>query len=320
MQNRLLAGGIVLAGIAVFIALINGNLFGIATEFEDMTDGFRPVMEDEALATAKQDVAALGAVSNEFGTAVMPALAGALQMDEAGLNQFMGQQFPAVAAGVQALPSIVNEFTGVVGLLESQQSNFETADQIPTSNLPATTMPWIILLVSLAILAVGIWLFLRPRNGSLIATVVGALIVIGVLVLSFIPKAEAADDMNDALKPVYNAAMVEGAGGALQVVGGMGQEMQTAMLPGLQQQLGLSQEELVGFLSQFPATAGALESLPVTMGRFQGLVATFDTELSNYEAVQDTALTPIAWTVLIGGLATFLFGGYAYLIARREPS
>ena len=318
MRNRMLAGGVVLAGLAVLVMTLNGNIIGIAPDFEEMTDGFRPVMEDETLATAKADVEALGAVSQEFGTAVMPALAGALQMDAAGLNQFMGQQFPAVAAGVGALPAIVDEFTQVVGLLESQQSNFEKSDQIPTSNLPATTMPFILLGITAGALVVAYLMIRNAKSGSLWAAGFGAVVIIGVLVLSFIPKAKAADDMNDALKPAYNAEMVQGAAGALQVVGGMGQEMQATMMPALAQQLQLSPEELQGFLSQFPATAAALESLPEAMGRFTGLVTTFDEQLPNYESVQDTALTPIAWTALVAGIAILLFGGYGYYAASKE--
>lgn len=318
MRNRLLAIGVALAGIAVLVMTLNGNIIGIAPDFEEMTDGFRPVMEDASLATAEADVAALGAVSQEFGTTVMPALAGALQMDADGLNQFMGAQFPAVAAGVGALPDIIEEFTGVVGLLASQQENFEQADQIPTSNLPATTMPWILLGITLGALIVAYLMFRNAKSGSAWAMVFGVGVVIGLLVLSFIPKAQAADDMNDALKPVYNEAMVQGAGGALQVVGGMGQEMQTVMLPALAQQLQLSEAELQGFLGQFPATAAALQSLPDTMERFQGLVATFDAQLPNYESIQDTALAPVAWTVMLAGIAIFLLGGYGFYAARKE--
>jgi hypothetical protein len=318
MRNRMLAVGVALAGVAVFIALLNGNLFGIAPDFEDLTDGFRPVMQDDALATAKADVAALGAVSNEFGTAVIPQLSAALQMDAASFNGFMGQQFPAVAAGVAGLPDIVTEFTGVVGLLESQQENFEQADQIPTGNLPATTMPWILLAITLGALVVAYLMFRNAVSGSIWATAFGAAVVIGVLVLSFIPKAQAADDMNEALKPVYNTAMVQGSQGALQVVGAMGQEMQATMLPALAQQLSLSPDDLNAFLTNFPATAGALENLPAAMGRFTVMVTAFDEELTNYESITETALAPIAWTVLLAGIAIFLFGGYGFYAARKE--
>lgn len=318
MRNRLLAGAVALAGIAVLVMTLNGNIFGIADDFEDMTDGFRPVMTDEALAAAKADVAALEAVSQEFNTMVVPQMAAALQMDAQSFGGFMQQQFPAVAAGVQALPEIVAEFNGVVSTLESQQANFEKADQIPTSNLPATTMPWILLGVTIGAVIVALLMFRNARSGAVWAAAFGLAVFVGVLVLEFVPKANAADDMNDALRPVYNEQMVQGADGALQVVGAMGNEMQTTMMPALAQQLNLTPEQLSAFLSEFPATAAALESLPQAMARFDNLVTTFERELPNYQAVQDTALSPIAWTVLIAGAVILVLGAYGFITARSE--
>lgn len=318
MRNRILAGGVVLAGIAVLIATLNAGIFSIADDFEDMTDGFRPVMTDEALATAEADVAALDAVGREFNTMVMPQMSAALQMDAQSFNGFMGEQFPAVASGVNALPDIVDEFTFVVNTLEAQQANFEKADQIPTSNLPATTMPWILLGITIGALIVGFLMFRRAKSGSAWTAAFGVAVVVGVLVLQFVPKANAADDMNEALEPVYNEQMVQGAAGALQIAGAMGGEMQDTMMPALAQQLNLTPEQLSAFLSEFPATAAALETLPQSMGRFQNLVTTFDQELPNYQAVQDTALSPVAWTVLIAGIAIALLGGYGFFTARTE--
>ena len=179
-------------------------------------------------------------------------------------------------------------------------------------------LPWILLGITIGALVVAYLMLRSAKSGSAWAAVFGVGVTVGALVLSFVPKANAADDMNEALDPVYDAEMVQGAGGALQVVGAMGEEMQSTMLPALAQQLSLSPEQMSAFLAQFPATAGALESLPETMGRFQGLVATFDGQLSNYQSIKDTALTPIAWTALLAGIAIAILGGYGYYTARKE--
>ena len=57
-------------------------------------------MTDEAIATAQADVAGLGAVSDEFNTAVAPAVAQALQFTAEELNTFLGTNFAAVAADI----------------------------------------------------------------------------------------------------------------------------------------------------------------------------------------------------------------------------
>ena len=308
MRNRILASGVIVAGIVMLFSMLQANLFGIAPEFEDLTDGFRPIMEDEALATAQADVQALEAVGTEFQTAVLPQMSQALGMDEATFGAFMGEQFPAVAAGVEALPAVSQQFNGFLGLLEDQQANFGRADDIPTTFWPATTMPWIILFIGGGMVITGAWMFFRARSGNVAVAAFGILVLLGAGVLAFVPKANAADDMNSALEPVYTQELVDGAAASVAVVGAMGQEMQQVMLPAIAQQLQLSDAELAGFLSQFPATAAALESLPEAVGRFTVLARTFDEQLTNYQAVQVESLTPVAWTVMVTGAVTLVLG------------
>lgn len=318
MRHRILAFGVIAAGIAMLISMVQANLFGIAPEFEDLTDGFRPIMEQDSLDTAAADVAALAAVGDEFQTAVLPQMSQALGMDQATFGMFMSEQFPAVAAGVGALPAVTDQFSGVVDLLADQQSNFENADDIPTTFWPATTMPWIILVIGAGMIVTGSVMLILPRPGSYAVAAFGLLVLIAATVLAFVPKASSADDMNSALEPVYTIQMVSGASGAVDVIGAMGQEMQQVMLPAIAQQLQLTDEQLNGFLSQFPATAAALEDLPAAVGRFSNLVDTFGEQLPNYQAVKVEALTPVAWTVMVTGAATLLLGLVGLVLPSRR--
>ncbi len=321
MRRSIAAGGVVIAGIVVLaVGLMNG-LFTVAPAFEDLTDGFRDtVMSDEAIATTQADIAALSAVSNEFSTDVIPTLSGQLGMDPEAFNAFLGSEYPAVAAGAAALPGIIDQFNGVVTLIESQQANFESADALPTSTMPATTLPWLILGIGLVGVAIGLWMFFDGRMAAWAGVVVGVLVIVSTLSLSFLGKSNAADDMNDAFRPVYTADLVSGSSGALQIVGAMGQEMQTALIPGLAEALGMTVPDVQAFIgSEFPATAAALGSLPDAMGRFQVTVGAFDSQLDNYDAIKDTALTPISWTVLLGGVAIALFAASALFGTKPEP-
>ncbi len=320
MSKRLPALGVLAIGVIVLIVLFTTNLFTVGSAFEDLTDAFRPIMTDQAIETAQTDVAALGEVSNEFSTKIAPALAQAMQMTPEELNAFLGTNFPAVAAGVAALPQIVPQFTGVVDLLAAQQSNFEQADAIPTSNLPATTVPWIILLIGIAAIVVGIVMLRGTRFAWLIAVGFGVLVVAFTLVLSFLPKSSAADDMNAALKPVYNQELVSGSAQALGVVGAMGQQMSQEMLPALSQALGMDATQMQGFLSQFPATAGALENLPASIDRFQKMVTAFDSQLDNYNTIKNTKLNPIALMILVAGLLVIVCGVWSFMADRNRPA
>ena len=140
MSRRLPAFGVIAIGVVVLIVLFANNLFTVGPAFEELTDEFRPIMNEDAIAVADADVAALGAVATEFQTDLAPALAQSLQMSPDDLNAFMGTQFPAVAAGTAALPAVVAEFSDVVALLSSQQSNFESADAIPTQQRQIPSM------------------------------------------------------------------------------------------------------------------------------------------------------------------------------------
>lgn len=319
MQKRLAAAGVALVGVVVIVVAFANSLFSVAPAFEDLTDGFRDnVMTDEAIAQAKQDIGALAAVNDEFPS-VVAGLAGVFGTDAAGFQGMMGSQFPAVAAGVEALPTIVDEFNGVIGLIDSQQANFQSADEIPTSSAPATTLPWIILGIGIAALAVGVWMFGGGRTAAYVAVVLGAVVVASSLLLGLLGKSGDADDMNDAFRPVYTEQLVTQSAGALQVVGAMGEELQTAVIPAVAAQMQMSGEDTVAFIGeQFPATGAALQALPDAMGRFQGLVGAFDSELDNYNDIKDTALGPIALIVLLAGVAVLVLGTWGVIASREE--
>lgn len=321
MQRRIAAIGILVVGLALIAVPIVNDMFTVAPAFEELTDGFRDtVMTDDAIAQARTDVAALSAVADEFGTTVVPTLASALEMDPATFNGFVGEQFPAVAGGVAALPDIAAQFTGVIDLMESQQANFTDADAIPTTSLPVTTVPWTILLIGVAAVAVAVVMFMNRRLGATLALILGVLVVAGAFLFSLIGKSQAADDLNEAFLPSYTAELVAQSQGAVQAVGAMGDEMQTAMLPGLAVQLGMSEEQVQAFIGEnFPATAAALDTMPDAMERFEAMVGVFDAQLANYDTIKDTALTPIAWMIVIGGALIFVLGIWG-LAARPAPT
>jgi len=204
-------------------------------------------------------------------------------------------------------------------LMNSQLDNFEQADAIPTSDLPATTLPWIILLIGVAAIIVAIVLFFNFRIGAILAIVLGVVVVASSVLLNLVDKAGAADDMNEAFKPAYTQELVDGSEQALVVVEGMAVQMNDEMLPALAQQLGMDQEQLGQFMAtEFPATAQAMQSMPDAMGRFDVMVVTFGSQLENYNTIKDTVLQPIAWTVLIGGALILILGAWGLIDFGRS--
>ena len=131
-------------------------------------------MSDEAIAATNTDIAALSAVSTEFGTKVVPTLSAQLGMEPEAFNTYLATEYSAVATGAAALPDIIEQFSGVTALIESQQVNFESADSLPTSTVPATALPWMILAIGLIGMGIGLWMFIDGRTAAWAAVLVGA--------------------------------------------------------------------------------------------------------------------------------------------------
>lgn len=309
--RKVSAGVVIVVGIAFLVITMMNNLFQVGPAFEEMIDDFRPVLTDESLAVARADIAGLEAAGVEFQTVVGPAMAEALGITPEEFAGLVETQYPAVALGMASLPEITATFNGLIDTLDSQQELFASADAIPTENLPATTVPWIIAISGALAIVVGIMMFKPGNVWAILAVVLGAGLVIVTFALSLPQKAADADELNENLTPIYTQELIDGATASLAVIGAMGQQMQAEMLPDLAAQLGMSQEQLNAFLGEnFPATAAAMQSMPAALERFGGFVAVFATNLDNYMTIQPVAFVPIIWALVIGGAIMVLMGGY----------
>lgn len=327
MIKRVASGALVVVGVVFVVVAFARNLFAVGTDFEEMIDDFRPIITDESIASYRADLNGLTAVAVEFETSLAPALAGQLGFTPEEFSGFVATQFPDVATGLATLPEAGPQFLGLIDLLADQQSNFESADAIPTKDFPAMTVPWGIFLLGLVAIVLGALMFrMETRVTAIVALVLGALIVFASFLLTLPGKSADADDLNAALKPVYTVETVDGAQQGLFVIGAMGQQMQTEMLPALGAQLGMDEATLMGFLGEnFPATANALGTMPDSLGRFGDLVEVFQANLDNYDTLRPVAFLPIIWIFILGGFvmaiagAVRLFGDKPEMGVEVEP-
>ena len=317
MPRKISGGLVILVGVVFIVVTLINNLFAVGPAFEEMITDFRPLLAEESLNTARADIAVLEAAGEEFQTAVAPGMAQALGMTPEEFAGMVQGQYPAVAQGMQALPEITATFSGLIDTLDSQRALFESADAIPTDDLPATTVPWIITISALLAIVIGVMLFMPGRVWPILAVVLGAALVITTFVLDLPQKAADADELNENLTTIYTQELIDGATGSLAVVGAMGEEMQTKMLPDLAAALGMSPDELNAFMGEnFPATAAAMQSMPDSLPRFEAFVGTFAMNLDNYETIQPVSFTPIIWMMVIGGFLILLAGGYAGIVKQ----
>ncbi len=317
--RRFAAGLMVLVGGAFVAVTLFANLYKVGPAFDRMTDGFRPMMTEQSIQTARQDIAGLSAASTEIQTKMLPTLAQQLNMTPAQLTAMMQQQFPDVAAGLQALPQVTPSFNNLVNTLDEQRSNFAAADAIPTKSLPSTTVPWSLLAVGVIAIGLGVVVWFTPKSGAIIATILGAALIAVPLSLNMVSKASSADSLNSGLKPVYTQQLVTGAQQSLQTLSAMGTQMQNEMLPALATQLQMQPAQMTALLQQqFPATAAALTGMPAALNRFDGMVAQFDKHLADYKVLKPVEFSPIVWLMISGGIALFVLGGAGLLITTHR--
>jgi len=218
-----------------------------------------------------------------------------------------------------ALPTAIPTFDGLINTLDKQRPLFASADAIPTKSLPATTVPWALLGAGVLVFLIGLAALRSPKAGGAAALVVGLVLLVVPMVLSLPGKAADADQLNANLKPIYTRALVDNAKGALGTIGAMGAEMQTTMLPALATQLKMTPEQLQSFLgTNFPATAKALQTMPATMERFNGLVKVFDNNLGNYETLKPVGLARLILILMVSGGLVAVLGAVSVATARRE--
>lgn len=316
--RRVAAGLLVLIGAGFVAVTLAANLFHVGPAFDRLTTDFRPVMTQKAIQTDRQDIAALTAANTEIQTKMLPALAQQLGMTSTQFSTMMAKQYPAVTAGLAAVPQITPSFSSLVTTLDEQRPYFKAADAIPTSSVPTTSVPWSLFGVGLLTAGLGVWVWFRPRGGAIAVTVMGAALIAVPLILSMPHKASYADTLNDNLKPVYTQQLITQADSSLTTLSAMGTEMQQKMLPDLATQLKMTPDQLNTFMSEnFPVATAALAQLPQSLGRFQNLVATFDGRLSDYNTLKPHAFVPIVWMMIGGGAALFLLGGAGVVISGK---
>jgi len=311
IPRKISAGVVIVVGIVFLVVALMNNLFQVGPAFEEMIDDFRPILTDESLATARADIATLEAAGTEFRTAVAPGMAQALGMTAEEFGGLVQSEYPAVAQGMEALPQITATFSGLIDTLDNQQELFASADEIPTKDFPANTVPWIIAISGVLAIAAGVMMFRPGRLWAILAVVLGAGLVVAVFVLSLPQKAADADQLNENLTPIYTQELIDGATVSLATIGALGEQMQTEMLPDLAAQLSMSQDELNAFMGEnFPATAAAMQSMPESLPRFEAFVGIFAVNLDNYKTIQPVSFSPIIWMIAIGGALIVLMGGY----------
>ena len=320
---------VAIIGVVMIAGTLALSLPGKTAGTERLTDAFRPVFTTSSIAQSREDIDAINAMAKEVQPKVLPGLAKDLGMTPKQLQTFIGQEFPEVAKGLGGLEEILPTFNGLVDGLEGQKSNFEKADAIPIHepiSLPATTVPWLLIVPGALVAAFALFGLFRPGDRPwlpfVVAAVVGAALIVLPLALNVPGKTKAVDGLTNAFRPAFTEPGTAQLRTDFDTVQAMDEELEGEMLPALATQLKVSPtqlEELLG--KEYPAFAAGLAALPESLPRFDGLVGGIEANQANFNDADSipwasTNTTTLLWLFIVPGGLLLLVGGISLFVMR----
>jgi hypothetical protein len=318
---------VLVMGVVAVVGTLAINLTGKTGGVDRLTHNLKPAFEPKARAQVKTDAGTVQKMYDQLTTEAIPALAGQLKVSVPDFQQGLAEQYPKVAAGLQALPADLKWFGPIVVGLQTQPENFKKADAIPLSFLPARTVPWLLIVPGLlSALAAGVAL---ARGGEwttrALATgaVCGAVLIVGALVCNVPGKAKAVDRLTDTFRPAFTDSGVRQSQEAIDRIDAMVAEFKTQALPGLAKQLNAPVDAFGAQLAeQFPAVGTGLAESDRIVAEFHGLVDATAANKRNFRLadtipLSSTPTTALVWFFIVPGLILLLPAVVVALGARR---
>ena len=322
LLHRIGGALVAIIGIGIVVLTMTNQLFDRAPDYEALVVDMRPVFSDEGVGTLRSDLAGLDAAGAEFANVVVPTIAAATEASPEDTQAFLGEQFPDVVTGLTVIPELTGQFGGLADLIESQMSNFESADAIPTSSSTASAIPWLLSVIGVLFFAAGVALFmLQTSKTAIIAGAVGAVVLLALVALSLPGKASNADELNSSVAPVFDPATVEAANQGLAAVGAMAEQLGTQALPAIGEILEVPADQLDAVVAaEFPDTANALSTLPDSSARFGGLVQLIDANRARYDNIKPVDFSQVILLTLIGSALVTVIGFAAAAAGRLRAT
>jgi len=318
MPRRVGSITLVAVGIALVAGTLGFQMFSRAPAFEKMTNDFQKNVTPATVAALQTDVADLKAAGTELQTTGIPALAGLLHMTPEQFATVAQQRFPAVVAAVQQIPQTAASFEKLLGVIAAQDPHLRSAAAIPAKSISTTVVPWLILGSGVVFVGLGL---ARARMTSAVAVGLGALMIIGVFAFSLPSKTSDADALNRAMKPFFTQQQIDASRAALASLDTTSGELTGPVLNAIAAAQHVPASQLIGpFASQFPALTKALIALPDATEKVNGLTATFERNLGNYNKVAPFHFLAATWVVVAAGLLVMAGGAIPLLISDETES
>jgi hypothetical protein len=319
MTRKLLATAAVICGLGLVTVPFALSLFERAPAGERITNRFRHTLSVHGLHDLAANFGTMGALVDAFDNRAAPALAAQLRMTPAEFQAYVGDNFPAVAAGVKGIPPLVAFVTPVAAQLEALHPQFAAVDSLPFLGLPLSTVPWILVLLAGGLVVLGALVLAAPgRAPVLLASGVGLAMIILPLALSYPQKASDARRVAAVGRVALSPKAAAGAQQANRLIDGLVTQVQTQMLPALAARLHETPAALDGTIAaDFPAvTRGLAAWARIKPGAF-ALVRRQVASVHDAAELNGLDFAPLPWLIIGPGIALLLLGGAAAVVDRR---
>lgn len=158
--NKIVSILILLVGVALIVLPFVYQMFDRASAGADMMEAFEGMpYEQELIATLQGHMETFSGMQTDM-EAMMPALGQQLGMSQDQLNEWLGQQFPELASGMQQMDTMGQDFNNVLTVMGDNVENFQKANELPMRN-----MPWYFIIAGgIIVVLSGIQLLLPSKS------------------------------------------------------------------------------------------------------------------------------------------------------------
>lgn len=304
-MRRLVAIIAIALGAAMILAPAALHLFSRTSAAERLTDDIRPAMTDQALAQTRIEFDTQRAGLEEFVDRGIPRLAADLGQTPEQFRASIDAQFPAVATGIQQLPAITTFVDGAINLFDANRANFHSADAIPTTWLPYTVGPWMLIGFGALLVVLGLAGGLgRGGRGSLVALLVlGLFLAVTPIAVRFPQKASDGRQLVTVLKGPLSQPSADQLRAWQTTVQNMTVELQDKLLPATAGRLGLSPPAMDAYLARnLPALATALPQMQPVVRHMGTLVDKVEANVAPFAKTSKLPFRGLTWLFFAPGV------------------
>jgi len=320
-MRRIVAALAIVLGIGMVLAPAPLHLFSRTSAAEHLTDDIRPAMTDQALAQTRSEFDTQRAALQEFVDRGIPRLAADTGQTTGQFRASIASQYPAVDTGIRQLPAIAPYVDGAINLFHDNRGKFHSADAIPTTWLPYTVGPWMLIGIGVALMLLGTGLALRRiGRGPLVAIlVVGLFLAVTPLAVRFPQKASDGRELVALLRTPLSQPAADQLRAWQTTVEQMTSQLQGSLLPAAATRMGLSPAGMNDYLARnLPALAQGLPTTQAVVQHMGVLVGKVQANVATYAKVRKLPFRGVTWLFFAPGVLLAAAAGVELYAAHHR--